>query len=86
MWDKHTGDLIGYVDMRDAEANYAALQKLDEVATHILVFMLRSIVNPFKFCNHWCNFRSNVSIFLACSWICENIGLKVVAITGDSAS
>ena len=29
--------------------NYATLEKVDSVASHILVFMLRSIVNHFKF-------------------------------------
>ena len=49
VWDKHTGELIGYVDLGDADTNYATLDKVDELATHILVFMIRSIVNPFKF-------------------------------------
>ena len=49
VWDKHTGDLIGYVDFGDAELNYATLQKSTNIATHVLVFLLRSVVNPFKF-------------------------------------
>ena len=28
VWDKHTGDLIGFVDLGDAELNYATLQKM----------------------------------------------------------
>ena len=27
VWDKHTGDLIGYVDLGDAEVNYATLRQ-----------------------------------------------------------
>ena len=27
VWDKHTGDLIGYVDFGSTELNYAALKK-----------------------------------------------------------
>ena len=49
VWDKHTGDLIGYVDFGDAELNYATLQKSTDIATNVLVFLLRSVVNPFKF-------------------------------------
>ena len=28
LWDKHTFDLIGYVDFGDAELNYALLTKM----------------------------------------------------------
>ena len=48
VWDKHTGDLIGYVDLGNTELNYATLKK-SEVASHVLVFLVRSIVNPMKF-------------------------------------
>ena len=49
VWDKHTGDLIGYVDLGDTQLNYATLKKSEEVATQMLVFLVRSIVNPLKF-------------------------------------
>ena len=49
VWNKHIGDLIGYIDFGDAELNYATLQKSTDIATHVLVFLLRSVVNPFKF-------------------------------------
>ena len=38
VWDKHTGDLIGYVDFGDAELNCATLEKSTDIATHALVF------------------------------------------------
>ena len=34
VWDKHTGDLIGFVDLGDPHLNYVTLQKHDEVASH----------------------------------------------------
>ena len=49
VWNKHIGDLIGYVDLRDVDLNYAALKKSDQIASHILAFLVRSIVNPFKY-------------------------------------
>ena len=49
VWDKHTGDLIGFVDLGDTELNYATLQKTDQIASHVLGFLVRSIVNPMKF-------------------------------------
>ena len=48
-WDKHSGELIGFVDLGDIELNYSTLERVDQVATHVLVFLVRSIVNPFKF-------------------------------------
>ena len=49
VWDKHIGERIGYVDLGDTELNYATLEKSDNIATHILAFLIRSSVNPFKF-------------------------------------
>ena len=45
VWDKHTGELIGYVDLVENELNYATLKKTDNIATHILAFLIRSMVN-----------------------------------------
>ena len=39
VWDKHTGELIGYVNLGDIELNYATLQKTDDIASHILVYL-----------------------------------------------
>ena len=49
MWSKHTGDLIGFVDLGDMNLNYATIQETNATASHVLVFLLRSVVNPFKF-------------------------------------
>ena len=91
VWDKHTGDLIGYVDLGDVDVNYATLTKVDEIATHMLVFMIRSIVNPFKFT--LANFATTsvtasqlFPIFWKAIGICELLKLKVLAATCDGAS
>ena len=49
MRGRHSGVLIGYADIGDVNTNYTTLQKSDEIATHMLVFPLRSIFNPFIF-------------------------------------
>ena len=49
VWSKHTGYLIGFVDLGDVNLNYATLQETNGIASHVLVFLLRSVVNPFKF-------------------------------------
>ena len=92
VWDKHTGELIGYVDLGDTELNYASLQKVDEIATHVLSFLIRSIVNPFKF--SLANFATTGAtsyqmfpLYWKAVSICElQCNLKVVALTCDGAS
>ena len=49
LWDKHNGELIGYVDLGDIDLNYATLSKVTTAASHALVFLIHSIVNSFKF-------------------------------------
>ena len=49
IWDKHTGNLIGFVDLGGPDRNYATLQKLDEVASHILVFLVHYVINLLNF-------------------------------------
>ena len=46
IWDKYSGELIGFLDLGDCDINAATLVKPTELATHVLVFMVKSIVNP----------------------------------------
>ena len=39
VWSKHTGDLIGCVDLQETNA----------ITFHVLVFFTSNVVNPFKF-------------------------------------
>ena len=91
VWDKHNGELIGYVDLGDIDLNYATLSKVAIVASHVLVFLIRSIVNPFKF--SLANFATDgisASQMFLLLWkaisICEKGSLKVIAVTCDGAS
>ncbi len=92
VWDKHTGELIGFVNLGDIDLNYAALQKVDKVASHVLVFLIRSIVNPLKF--SLANFATSGAtsfqmypLFWKAVSICElQCKLKVMAVTCDGAS
>ena len=45
VWDKYSNELIGYVDLGDTDLNYATLNKVDKLATHVLAFLVKSIVN-----------------------------------------
>ena len=91
VWDNHAGDLIGYVDFGDAELNYAALQKSTDIATHVLVFLLRSVVNPFNFSSaNFATTGATSSQMFPFLWkaisICELNSQKVLAVTCDDAS
>ena len=82
VWDKHTGDLIGHVDLGNTELNYAALKNPDEFASQVLVFLVRSIVNPMKFTI--ANFATkNVTTTQLFPLFCK---LKVMAVTSDGAA
>ena len=50
MWEKHSGELVGFADLGDTELNYGGLKgETQMLASHVLVFLLRSVVNPMKF-------------------------------------
>ena len=91
-WSKHTDDLIGFVDFGDMNLNYATLQETNAIASRVLVFLLRSAVNPFKF--SLANFAtknataSQISpLFWKAVAICQaQCAIKVVAATCDGAS
>ena len=91
VWDKHSGELIGYVDLINVNLNYATLSKVEEIATHVLVFLIQSIVNPLKFslANFATTGETATQMFLLL-WkgisICEMNMLKVLAVTCDGAS
>lgn len=40
VFDKFTGELIGFVDLGDPDVNFASLEKADNLASHALVFMV----------------------------------------------
>ena len=91
VWDKHSGELIGYVDLGDVNLNYATLSKVEEIATHVLVFLIRSIVNPLKFSlANFATTGATATQMFPLLWkaisICEMNMLKVLAVTCDGAS
>ena len=49
VWDKYTGELIGFVDLGDIHTNFATLKDGKELASHVLVFLIKSTINPLSF-------------------------------------
>ena len=91
MWDKHSGELIGYVDLGDKEINEATLKDSELVASHILVFLVCGAVNPLKY--SFANFATKKTYhpfkffpsFGKQLALLEDSNLKVSAVTSDGA-
>ena len=83
IWDKYSGELLGFVDA-------ATLVKPTELATHVLVFMVKSIVNPLSislatFATTGVFSFQLMPIFWTAVRYLE-INLKVISATADGAS
>ena len=49
VFDKYTGQLIGYLDPGDPDINFATLHKQDDLASHALVFYVRGLASDLKY-------------------------------------
>eukprot|EP00794_Sanderia_malayensis_P014619 gene14619-16134_t len=49
VFDKHTKELIGFVDLGDPDLNFACFEKAEELATHVLVFYVHGLASDLKF-------------------------------------
>ena len=92
MGSKHTDDLIGFADLGDVNLNHAILQETNAIASHVLDFLLRSVLNPFTFSlTNFATKYATASQIFPLFWeaiaICETqCTIKVVAATCDGAS
>ena len=48
VFDKYSGDLIGFVDLGDPMTNYACLGDEDVMAPHALAFLVRGMCSDMK--------------------------------------
>jgi len=92
VWDKNTGDLIGFVDQGDINVNYATLKNVQDLASHVLVFMVKSVVNTLSyslatFATHGTTARQLYPFFWKAVAVLEiSCQLNVIATTSDGAS
>ena len=49
VYDKDSGDLMGYVALGDTDLNYASFKNQDDLATHVLVFNVTGLTSKLKF-------------------------------------
>ncbi len=92
IWDKHSGELIGYVDLGDPDINFATLEKLDDLASHALMFMVRGFATTLK---HTLRYFAKADVtavqlfplfWRAVSILEMTCNLAVVGTTADGAS
>ena len=92
LWEKNSGELIGFIDLGDEDLNFATFKDTSQIATHVLVLLIRSIVNPLSF--SLANFATSgitafqlFPIFWKAVAILEiTCNLKVIAAVADGAS
>ena len=91
VWDKYSGELIGFVDLGDININYETLKNVEKLVTHVLVFLVKSIVNPLTF--SFASFATTgilahqiMPIFWKAVCYLEQIDLHVIAASADGAS
>ena len=49
VYDKYSGNLVGYVDLGDPDLNYASFKNQDDLATPVLVFYVTGLTSKLKF-------------------------------------
>lgn len=92
VFDKVTGELIGFVDLGDPDVNFATLEKADEITTHALVFLIRGVCTQLKFSLVYFATSAITSIqLLPIFWeaVCileSSCNLWFMAVTSDGAS
>jgi len=90
--DKVTGELIGFTDLGNLELNYSVLEKVDEIATHALAFLVRGVCTQLKFClTHFATTGVTAAQLLPLFWeaVCileTTRNLWVIGTTSDGAS
>ena len=92
VYDKNTGDLIGFVDLGDININKATLENMDKIASHILVFLVKSVMNKlsYSFATFATSGVTSYQLFplfwRAVALLELECHLKVIAATSDGAS
>ena len=92
VWDRSTGQLIGFVDLGDSTLNESTFKNVKKLATHVLVFIAKSVKNPLTY--SFANFATDritsyqlYNIFWKAVSILElSCQLKVIAAVSDGAS
>ena len=90
--NKVTGEIAGFTDLGDPDVNFATLEKVNDIASHVLVFMVRGVCTELKF--GLANFATTsvtahqlIPLFWEAVCLLEiTCNLWVIATTADGAS
>jgi hypothetical protein len=82
VFDKHSNELIGFVDLGEEELNTSSLDSTD-LATHSLVFFVRGAATDLKFLflNQRCHMLSDHAFVLE-SGVCARACLQPLGLCG----
>ena len=92
VFDKVTGELIGFTDLGNPDLNFGSLEKIDEIATHALVFLVSGVCTELKFClAHFATTGVTAAQLMPLFWeaVCileTTCNIWVIAATSDGAS
>ena len=87
-----TGELIGFADLGDIELNYSTLNNVSQLASYIVVFMIKSLENPLSYSLATfatAGITAGTALLLfwrAVAYLELKCALKVVASTADDAN
>ena len=92
VFNKHSNELIGFVDLGDPELNYSHFENINELAIHVLVYYVRGILSDLKF--SLCYFATKgvtsyqilPTFWKAVAILEQTCNLKVIAAVSDGAS
>ena len=92
VFDKYTGNLIGFVDLGDTELNTTSFNNTDKLASRVMLFYVRSLAENFKFSfSYFATDGMSAYQLIVLFWDAVSIleitcHLKVICATCDRAS
>ena len=92
VFDKHSGNLVGFTDLGDPMTNFACLVEEDVVATHALAFLVRGLCTDMKhviayfFTRNVTSFQLMPIFWKVVSTLELSLSLHVIGLVNDGAS
>ena len=92
VFDKNSGDLVGFMDLGDPMTNFACLDEKDAIATHVLAFLVRGLCTDVKhiiayfFTGNVTSYQLMPIFWKVVSTLELSLHLWVVALVNDGAS
>ena len=91
-FDKHSGNLVDFIDLGDPMTNFACLQDEDTLATHALAFLVRGFCTDLKhvivyfFTGNVSSFQLMPVLWKVLSTLEFSLNLYILGLVNDGAS